>query len=149
MRVFRSWNLPRAQVPTPVTSENVQDDMPSTESTLSSTQPDSDQNQMDTTDSEFFKELDQKMGENLRATIARPNASAILASLPSDTISTISSHDPIDELDAIIDNEDMDLTFHDPLNDLFEGDEMLEAINPSLQLPRPNVDSKPAGPFSV
>lgn len=90
------------------------------------------------------------MGENLRATRTRPNANAILASLPPDTISTISSDDPIDELDAIIDNEDLDLTFHDPLNDLFDdNDEMLEAINPNLQIPRPQVDSKPSGLFSV
>ena len=67
------------------------------------------------------------MGENLHATITRPNTSAMLASLPSD---------PIDELDAIIDNEDIDMMFHDPLTELFEDNEILEFVNPSL-----NIDS--------
>jgi hypothetical protein len=86
------------------------------------------------------------MGENLRATITRPNTQAMLASLPSDTISTL-SYDPIDELDSIIDNEDV--PFHDPLNELYEDNDLLEAINPNIKLPRPNVDSKPTGLFSV
>jgi hypothetical protein len=136
-------------MPTVVTSENVDDYLNNTISTLSSHRTDSDYNRSNTTDSTFFKELDQKMGENLRATITRPNTSAMLASLPSDTISTLSSYDPIDELDAIIDDEDINTTFHDPLDDLFEDNEVLEAINPNLKLSRPNIDSKPTGLFSV
>jgi hypothetical protein len=146
LRVQRLWHLPRAQVPTSVTSENVQDYLNSTISTLSSHGTDSRSN---ITDSTFFKELDQKMGENLRATITRPNTSAMLASLPSGTISSSSVYDPIDELDAIIDNEDVNTIFHDPLNELFEDNEALEVINPNLKLPRPNVDLKPSGLFSV
>lgn len=101
------------------------------------------------TDSTFFKDLDQKMGEKLRATITRPNANAMLAGLPSDAASTASSYDPIDELDAIIDNEDINGTFHDSLDELYGDNDMLEVMNPNLKLPRPNVDSKPAGLFSV
>ncbi|CAF4872457.1 unnamed protein product, partial [Rotaria sp. Silwood1] len=119
-----------------------------TPATDSSNRTESDEDPNNTADSAFFKELDQKMGENLRATRTRPNASAILASLPSDTISTISSNDSIDELDAIIDNEDLNLTFHDSLDDLYEDNEILEAVNPNVKLPRPNVDSKPSGLFS-
>lgn len=89
------------------------------------------------------------MGENLRATVTRPNTQSILASLPSDTLSSLSSYDPIDELDSIIDNEDVDMTFHDPLNELFEDNDVLEVRNPNIKLPRPNVDSKPTGLFSV
>ena len=67
------------------------------------------------------------MGENLRATIARPNSSALLASLPSDTNSSLTNYDPIDELDSIIDNEDISAMFHDPMTD---ENQLLEAINP-------------------
>lgn len=123
--------------------------MNNTISTLSSHQTDSDYNRTNTTDSTFFKELDQKMGENLRATIARPNASAMLASLPLDTISSLNTYDPIDELDAIIDNEDVNTIFHDSLNDLFEDNDLLEARNPNFQIPRPTIDSKPTGLLSV
>ncbi|CAF4857298.1 unnamed protein product [Rotaria sp. Silwood1] len=148
LRIFRLWHLPRAQIPTSGTQENVPTYRPNTPSTYSSNRTESDQDPNNTADSAFFKELDQKMGENLRATRTRPNASAILASLPSDTISTISSNDSIDELDAIIDNEDLNLTFHDSLDDLYEDNEILEAVNPNVKLPRPNVDSKPSGLFS-
>jgi len=89
------------------------------------------------------------MGEKLRATIARPNTSGIIAGLPSDALSPGSSYDPIDELDAIIDHEDLNTTFHDPLDELYDDNEMLEATNPNLKLPRPNVDSRPTGLFSV
>ncbi|CAF3466632.1 unnamed protein product [Rotaria socialis] len=147
--IFRRWHLPRAHVPTPVSNENNPDYMNSAMSTPSSSRTYSNPDQTSPADSTFFKELDQKMGENLRATIARPNTSAMLASLPSDTISLTSSFDPIDELDSIIDNEDLNVTFHDPLNDLFDDDDMLEAINPNVMLPRPIVDSKPSGLFSV
>ncbi|CAF4877663.1 unnamed protein product, partial [Rotaria socialis] len=146
--IFRRWHLPRAHVPTPVSNENNPDYMNSAMSTPSSSRTYSNPDQTSPADSTFFKELDQKMGENLRATIARPNTSAMLASLPSDTISLTSSFDPIDELDSIIDNEDLNVTFHDPLNDLFDDDDMLEAINPNVMLPRPIVDSKPSGLFS-
>jgi len=149
MRIRRLWHLPRAQMPIPVTNENFGNDLNNTISTSDSNRTDSDYNRSNTTDSTFFKELDKKMGENLRATRARPNTQAMLASLPSDTISTLSSYDPIDELDSIIDNEDLNTTFHDPLNDLFDDDEILEVRNPNFRLPRPNVDSNPTGLFSV
>ncbi|CAF2811538.1 unnamed protein product [Rotaria sp. Silwood2] len=148
LRTFRFWHLPRAQVPSSVTQGNVQNNRTNTISTYSSDRTESDDNQSNTTDSTFFKELDQKMGENLRATITRPNTSAILASLPSDTISTISNNDPIDELDAIIDNEDLNLTFHDSLDDLYEDNEIVEAVNPNFKLPRSNIESNPTGFFS-
>lgn len=148
LRVYRLWNLPRAQVPTSVTNENVQTYLNSTISTSSTNRTNSDRT--DITDSTFFKELDQRMGENLRATITRPNTQAMLASLPSDTISTLSStYDPIDELDSIIDNEDINTTFHDPLNEPYDENDILEAVNPNIKLPRPNVDSAPRGLFSV
>ena len=62
------------------------------------------------------------MGENLRATITRPNSSALLASLPSDVTSSLINYDPIDELDAIIDNENIN-----------DESELFEAINPTFQ----------------
>ncbi|UJR15670.1 hypothetical protein I4U23_002604 [Adineta vaga] len=146
--IRRIWHLPRAEVPTTVTAENVPTYLGTTNSTISTQGTDSVHTRGSTTNSTFFKELDQKMGEKLRATITRPNTSGMLASLPSDTASTLSSYDPIDELDAIIDNEDMNATFHDPLDELYEDNEMLEVMNPNLKLPRPNVDSKPTGLFS-
>jgi hypothetical protein len=141
--------LPRAQDPTSATNENVPTYLNNTLSSISSYRTDSDQNGSDTADSTFFKELDQKMGENLRATISRPNTRDMLASLPSDTMSTSSTYDPIDELDAIIDHEDVEMTFHDSLNELYDDNEMLEVVNPNLKLPRANIDSKPTGLFSV
>lgn len=167
--------MPRAQIPTKVTAENVQSYLSSTSSnSASSTVQDADTLSSDrstyrttydpdvnaTMNSTFFKELDQTMGAKLRATIARPDAQGILSSLPpmigprpsiTSTTLTTSTDDPIDELDAVIDNEDIDLsmTFHDPLDDLFDNEEMLEVINPNLRLPRPQVDSKPTGLFSV
>jgi len=136
-------------MPIPVTNENFGNDLNNTISSSDSNPTDSDYNRSNTTDSTFFKELDKKMGENLRSTITRPNTQAMLASLPSDTISTLSSYDPIDELDSIIDNEDVNTTFHDPLNDLFDDNEIFEIRNPNLKLPRPNVDLNPTGLFSV
>jgi hypothetical protein len=112
-----------------------------------------------TINSTFFKQLDQTMGAKLRATITRPDTNAILASLPtasipsasssSPTTATTASDDPIDELDAIIDDEDIAMTFHDPIDDIFQDNEMLEVINPNLKLPRPQVNSQPTGLFSV
>lgn len=129
MGVRRLWHLPRAKIPTSGTNPNESFSLNNTISTISSRPTDSN----DTIDSDFFKDLDKKMGENLRATITRPNTQSIIASLPSDTLSTFSNaYDPIDELDSIIDNEDIDLSFHDPLNDLFE-DEILEIQNPNLR----------------
>jgi hypothetical protein len=96
------------------------------------------------------------MGPKLRATITRPDISGILSSLPtvtetssSLTTTTSNSDDPIDELDAIIDDEDINMTFHDPLDDLFDDDQMLEVINPNLKIPRAKIDSEPTGFFSV
>jgi hypothetical protein len=170
LRIRRLWHLPRAQVPTEVTAENVQTYLSTTSSTsaISPMPGDStissdrstyrttyDQDTNGTINSEFFKELDQSMGAKLRATISRPDTSAILSSLPTtDTLSsgTLTSHsdDPIDDIDAIIDDDDINMAFHDPLDDLFQDDQnILEVINPNLRLPRPQVDSKPIGLFSV
>ena len=172
VRIRRIWHLPRAQVPTAVTAENVQSYLNSTSSiSTSSSIPENstvssdrstyrttyDRDANGTVNSSFFKELDQTMGAKLRATIARPDTNAILSSLPTVTTSpslssaTTSSYgdDPIDELDAIIDDEDIAMTFHDPLDDLFQDNEMLEAINPNLKLPRAQIDSQPRGIFSV
>ncbi|CAF1176917.1 unnamed protein product [Adineta ricciae] len=148
-QIRRIWHLPRAKVPTPVTADNAPTNLEPTNSTASTHPPESEPTDSNTTDSTFFKDLDQRMGEKLRATITRPNTNAVLASLPSDTASTLSSYDPIDELDAIIDNEDINPTFHDPLDELYDDNEMLEVMNPNLKLPRPNVDSKPTGLFSL
>lgn len=98
------------------------------------------------------------MGSKLRATITRPDTNAILSSLPPlATANSISSSttipsmtdDPIDELDAIIDDEDLTATFHDPLDDLFQENEMFEVVNPNLKLPRAKIDSQSSGLFSV
>jgi hypothetical protein len=56
------------------------------------------------------------MNENTRTTITRPNTNVMLTRLPSDLISIRHSYDPIDELDAIIDNEDVNMIFHQPLD---------------------------------
>ncbi|CAF4129363.1 unnamed protein product, partial [Rotaria sp. Silwood2] len=174
LRIRRIWHLPRAQVPATVTAENVQTYLNSAASSLKTTSSvpedstlSSDRSTYRTTydydpngtvNSEFFKQLDQNMGAKLRATIARPDINAVLSSLPTLTTSqslsssasiTSNSDDPIDELDAIIDDEDITMTFHDPLDDLFQDNEMLEVINPNLKLPRPQIDSKPTGLFSV
>lgn len=150
LRVLRLWHLPRAKVPEPVTGENNSDYSPKTLSTLSSNETYSNPDLNNTADSDFFKELDQKMGDNLRATRARPNTGPMLASLPADTISLASTYDPINELDSIIDNEDLNQPFDDPLDDLFnEDDDIAEAVNPNANIPRANIDSKPRGIFSV
>ena len=133
MAIRRLWHLPRAQVPTSGTSGNVPNDFDPSVSTSGSQRTNPDSTRSDITDSTFFKDLDQKMGENLRATRARPNTDALLASLPPNTGSMPSDYDPIDELDSIIDNEDTNSAFHDPLDDLFDDNEPLEAINPNLQ----------------
>jgi len=171
IRIRRLWHLPRAQVPSTVTAENVQTYLNSTSSiTTSSNEPENstlssdrstyrttyDHDPNATVSSTFFKQLDQKMGAKLRATITRPDTNAILSSLPTGTSSLASSatvasssDDPIDELDAIIDDEDITMTFHDPLDDLFEDNEMLEVINPNLRLPPPEVNPPSTGRFSV
>ncbi|CAF3337216.1 unnamed protein product [Rotaria socialis] len=173
LRIRRIWHLPRAQVPTTVTAENIQTYLNSTSLSINTTSSIQDNSTLDndrstyrtnyeydgnaTANSTFFKQLDQTMGTKLRATITRPDISAVLSSLPaiskshsissSTTIPSISD-DPIDELDAIIDDEDLTMTFHDPLDDLFQDNEMLEVINPNLALPRPQMDSQPSGLFS-
>jgi len=169
LRIRRLWHLPRAQVPTTVTAENVEIYLSSTSSisTISTGQENStlnsdrstyrttyDHDPSETVNSTFFKQLDQTMGAKLRATITRPDTNAILSSLPAVTrtssfTTTTSSDDPIDELDAIIDDEDIAMTFHDPLDDLFDDNEMLEVINPNLKLPRPQIDTQSTGLFSV
>jgi hypothetical protein len=169
LRIRRLWHLPRAQIPTTVTAENVQTYINSTSSISTiSTEPENstlssdrstyrttyDRDPNETITSTFFKQLDQNMGAKLRATITRPDTNAILSSLPAVTrtssfTTTTSSDDPIDELDAIIDDEDIAMTFHDPLDDLFDDNEMLEVINPNLKIPRPQIDTQSTGLFSV
>lgn len=127
LRTRRLWHLPRAQIPIAVTADNVQTFLSRTTSPSQSQQSDSENNPSIASDSSFFKDLDQRMGENLRATITRPNSSALLASLPSDTNSSLTNYDPIDELDSIIDHEDISAIFHDPMTD---ETQLLEAINP-------------------
>lgn len=162
-------------MPTKVTAENIQSYLNSTGSntTAPTTSDDLTMNSDHSTyrtnyefdgnesvSSDFFKKLDQDTAAKFRGTITRPDVHAILSSLPTPTTpssgSSIASgtmesifDDPIDELDAIIDNDDLTMTFHDPLDDLFNDDEMLEVINPNLKVPRPQVDSKPTGRFSV
>ena len=108
--------------------------------------------------SSFFKNLDQTIGENLRATRTRPDIQGMLSSLPPMNTSrssitssdlSMSMDDPIEGLNAMIDDEEISTTFHDPLDDLFQDEDILEAINPNLRLPRPQMDSKPTGLFSV
>lgn len=158
-------------MPGTVTAENVQTYLNSTSSistigtdpensTLSSDRSTYrttyDQDPNGTVDSAFFKQLDQTMGAKLGATITRPDTNAILSSLPTmtgtsslSTTLTSSSDDPIDELDAIIDDEDITMTFHDPLDDLFQDNEMLEVINPNFKIPRAQIDAQPTGLSSV
>lgn len=109
-----------------------------------------------TVDSAFFKQLDQTMGAKLGATITRPDTTGMLSSLPTVTATassslttTSNSDDPIDELDAIIDDEDITMTFHDPLDDLFDDNEALEVINPNFRIPRAQVNSQPTDGSSV
>ena len=173
LRIRRLWHLPRAQPPTNVTAENVQTYLSSTNSSShTSTIEDastlnSDRSTYRTTygidpsataNSTFFRQLDQTMGAKLRATISRPDTNAIISSLPtvthSSSTATITSFttitdDPIDELDAIIDDEDITTNFHDELDDIFADKQIVEVINPNLKLPRPQVDSRPTGLFSV
>lgn len=154
-----------------MTAENVQTYLSSTSSisTISAGQENSelssdrstyrttyDHDPNGTVNSTFFKQLDQNMGATLRATRTRPDTNAILASLPTatatssiTTANTSSSDDPIDELDAIIDDEDITMTFHDPLDDLFQDNEILEVINPNLKIPRAQLDSQSNSFFSV
>ncbi|CAF1457750.1 unnamed protein product, partial [Adineta ricciae] len=171
--VRRIWHLPRAQVPKEVTAENVHTYIQSQSSVSTSTSAQDnetynsdrstyrtnyDHDTNGTVTSAFFKQLDQDMGPRLRATMARPNTNAMLASLPtatasstmasSFTASTSDTDDPIHELDDVIPDDDIAMTFHDPLDDLFQDNEMLEVINPNLKLPRPQVDSQPTGLFS-
>lgn len=125
--MHRLWHLPRAKVPPPVTSDNFQM-FPSR--TTSPSRNDSDNDRSTDSDSSFFKDLDQRMGENLRSTITRPNSSALLASLPSDVNSNSTNYDPIDELDSIIDSEDISMIFHDPMTD---EKQLFEATNPRFK----------------
>lgn len=173
LRIRRIWHLPRAQPPAKVTAENVQTYLSSTAS--SSTGSPAPEDSILSSDrsiyrtnyevqdngivnNNFFKELDRTMGMKLGATIARPDTHAIISSLPtvyhsssSGTIdsSTTTTDDPIDELDAIIDDEDIAVNFHDDLDELFADSDIVEVINPNLKLPRPQMDSKPTGLFSV
>ncbi len=128
-RVDRLWYLPRVQIPTSVSVHNHSNN---TTSTSSSDRKDSNYNQNHTTDSMFFQELDQKLNEN-------PHTKTMLTSLPSDIISIKSSYDPINELDALIDNEEITMIFNEPI-DL--DNERFEMINPNFKLSRLNIDSQ-------
>jgi hypothetical protein len=132
-QVNHLWSLPRAQIPTSVSAQNIYNYLTNTISTSSSNQTNSNYNRSYPTDSIFFQKLDRKMGENLRATITRPNTQAMLASLPTDIISIESSYDPINELDAIIDNEDISMIFHEPIN---LDNKRFEILNPNFRLSR-------------
>jgi hypothetical protein len=69
----------------------------------------------------FFQELDQKLNEN-------PHTKTMLTSLPSNIISIRSSYDPINELDALIDNEEITMKFNEPI-DL--DNQRFQMINPT------------------
>lgn len=72
----------------------------------------------------FFQELDEDLFENQQTIIPRVNSS-------SEIISIRSIYDPINELDAIINDEEISMTFHEPI-DL--DNELFEIINPNLDL---------------
>ncbi len=124
-RVDRLWYLPRVQIPTSVSVHNHSNN---TTSTSSSDRRDSNYNQNHTTDSMFFQELNEN-----------PHTKTMLTSLPSDIISIRSNYDPINELDALINNEEIIMTFNEPI-DL--DNERFEMINPNFKLSRLNIDSQ-------
>ncbi|CAF0812527.1 unnamed protein product [Didymodactylos carnosus] len=110
-------------------------------------------NNNQTINSEFFRDLEQTMRVNMRATVARPDMHVMLTSLPTNTTTTSTSTtaytvDPFDDLDDIIDDDDLTTMFHDPLDNLFDDEEIIEVYNPNLKLPRPQVDTQPTGLFS-
>lgn len=61
-------------------------------------------------------------------------------SLPDDLITESNDDDPIHELDAIIDQEDIATPFHDALDFLEDEPELAEFFNPNLNIPRANLD---------
>ncbi|CAF1394234.1 unnamed protein product [Adineta steineri] len=107
LRIHRSWHLPRAQMPTLLTTENIQNYLKTTLNTSNTNQTNSDHIGSNTIDNIFLKDFNQTMNEKQRVKKSRFVNGTVLPNLLSDTISSQSSYDPIDELDAIIDNSDI------------------------------------------
>ena len=115
--IRRIWHLPRAVVPVAVSAER--------SSNASGSSSSSERESHESLDGSFFDDLDQRLNASL--------PDAMLASLPEDLIAQGATDDPIHELDAIIDREDVSTPFHDALDHLQDPSEF---INPNLNIPR-------------
>ncbi|CAF4294724.1 unnamed protein product, partial [Adineta steineri] len=107
LRIHRSWHLPRAQMPALLTTENIQNYLATTPYMSNTNQTNSDHIESNTLDDISFTEFNQEMNEKQRVKKSRFVDGTVLPNLQLDTISTRRSYDPIDELDAIIDNSDI------------------------------------------
>ena len=137
MSLRRSRHLPRASMPAEMTEENVHDYLEATTPNTSASRPPLQHAEVSARDDSFFTELDQKMNDKVHARISEPAYDAGASRAASDTISIQSIYDPIYELDAIIDYEDVSVAFHD---ESYGDSDILEVINPYFQLTTEDSD---------
>jgi hypothetical protein len=119
LRIRRIWNLPRALVPTSDNDEHVTSFVNNSSST-------STNEYNDIQSREFFRELDQRL--------VSPSTNKPAVNIDDD-------FDRINELDAVIDQDDLSTIFHDAVDHFDLNHHSFEMINPSLNIAQITIRS--------
>ncbi|CAF1653990.1 unnamed protein product, partial [Adineta ricciae] len=102
-----SRHLPRIQPPAALTPDQVSHYVESVTSTLNTHETSQGNPEMNSIGSQFYRELDRLLNEQSPTTISPSTRSIRTFDITSDTLSSLHSYDPIYELDAILDNDDI------------------------------------------
>ena len=139
--------MPRANPPNAVTTENAGRYLNDTISTTSSKTLSSVQDKTGTFSRAFFDDLDKRIPTNNVTPSHTLNESIddSIAALPAEEF----IRDPIEELDAIIDREDVSAIFHDALDHSLTDDEEFGVFNPNLNIPHVALNSTDSNPTTV
>ena len=102
-----SQHLPRIQPPASLTPDQVSHYVESITPPSNIHQTNQDNPEMNSISSQFYRELDQQLNEQSPTTTSPSTRSIRISDITPDTLSSLHSYDPIYELDAILDNEDI------------------------------------------
>ena len=138
--------LPRVAMPTVLPDANYQQE--TSLSAVDSVVADSEPMKHETSDRAFFEELDELI--EARSIRSGPKQMFMMDEFLQGAITSSEHRDRINELDAIIDNEDIANLFQDINADTDSHDySTFEAVNPNLRLPRSSVNSQRTDKNSV
>lgn len=104
-----SWHLPRSQLPASLTPDQISHYIESSTSTSNTHYTNQDYPEMNSISSRCYRELDRQLNEP-SPTATSPSTRGIrISDITSDTLLSLHDYDPIYELDAILDNDDISI----------------------------------------